>query len=208
MRFTLRDWDRLWYLCCADGAGEIPDALEAGPARDLLSELLRDDGNLQAIRGMLQAEYPLSARPIPNQPRALLSEIGDRLGRRRWALTPGPEIDLQAGLTRSTRRGAGRTQTLRVFDFNTDDYVEAPRNPLVPESIPAIRFSGGQERSEWLVFRYGSEREPGIVLSHGNESEPVPDFALATEGGPELAFAHTAEPPQGFGFSATVRAPA
>ena len=206
MHATLRDWDRLWYIASIEGVNPASDALETDSALRILAALLRDDANLQAIRGLLQAEYPYTGRPIPNQARALLPEIEVRFRRRGWALAPGPEFNLRAGLTRSTRAGAGRTQTLRVFDFNTGDFSEAAEasgwvNPdaakPADEGIPALRFSGGHEHADWLVFSHGSEREPGLALAHGTGNDPVPDFALATEGGPAVDFAHALESPQG-----------
>jgi hypothetical protein len=213
LQFILRDWDRLWYLATVDGAAPQSDALAAGPALRVVASLLRHEANLQVIRGLLQTEYPFAGRPISNQGRALLPKIEARFHRRSWALLPGPEIDLRAALTKSTRVGAGRTQTLRIFDFNTGDFAEAsgsarPAAADARDAIPALRFSGGHERTEWLSFRHGSEREPGLALAHESGNGPVPEFALATEGGPSLGFTHATEPARDFGASVTETAPA
>jgi hypothetical protein len=197
----LRDRSRMWRLASIDGASRPYDALEPGPASRILPGLLRGDGNLQAIRGMLRAEYPFTGRPIPARERALLAEIQDRLLRRRWALLPGPEIDLRAALTRSTRAGAGRTQTLRIFDLSTGDFAEASvtESPPARDAIPALRFSGGHERTDWIGYRHTAGREPGFAFSNGGGNGPVPDFAPAAESGQALGFTHAAEPPLGSG---------
>jgi hypothetical protein len=202
LHFILRDRERNWHLASVDGAGPASDALDAGRAFRILSNLLRDEANLQAVRGLLQRDYPFSGRPIPNQARALLSLIEDRLCRRRWALAPGPEFDLRAGLTKDTMKGAGRTQTLRIFDFNTGDFKVEP-GPESPAAMPDIFFSDGHESADWLVIAHGSEREPALALAHGNENGPVPHFALTAESGPALGFTHGTEAPRGSGYPAT-----
>jgi len=193
----LRDRERQWYLASVGGARPASGALDSGRAFRILTDLLRDEANLQAVRGLIQREYPYTGRTIPKQARALLPRIEDCFRRRRWSLAPGPEFDLKAGLTKETMKGAGRTQTLRIFDFNTGDFKAEPG--AREDAMPAIHFSDGHERADWLVFAHGSEREPALALAHGNGNDPVPHFAQATEAGPGLGFAHATEAARALG---------
>jgi hypothetical protein len=189
LRFTLRDWNRIWFLSFLSESKLLSgtEVSDSRTAFSIVSHLIRDRGNHAVIREFLSSR---GGRAVPEQIGPLLLELERRFARGECVLLRG--VDMRAGGGQG--RKAPEEAPLEVWDFTPAESPEEEA-PAVEEALPSIRFSGGSEAP--VMPRFGG----------GSEGRSVLAFAYASEGGPAFALGHAAEPQHAFGNSVSVEAP-
>lgn len=195
MRFTLRDWDRVWFLAFAVDAKLLPGIPVEGAAAAhfLLSRLLRDSRNFGTVRNLLATVYPRGPRPVPADYAGLLAELGRRLEHAELVLVQGPPYNLRTGNPGKEGKAAAAQEAWDFVPAPEPSEDSAP--PVKPDdAVPALRFAMQSEDPFPFRFSHGSEKPPGLSLAHALEGGP-PALGLShgSDAGPSLAFAHATE---------------